>query len=267
MRPGAVYVRPSRSIITNIAALGLSSNLQFALDAGDADSYDAGVQTDKWLDLSGNGQDFFLGSGTGADAADPTINGTAGALSSANYFSFDGGDRFTYDAANETWMENLHKDNATGSFCGWGYFPTTGAEGLLGTANTSDADGAFLGKSSADKLNWTVRGASAGVLSLVSTAAFNLNAWNFFGFGINEATGASGADLIVNGTSQSFTSTYSSPSASAATRAFGVGARTGAGNAPLLNGGRLAMVAAWSTRLTSAQLLGVFDATRRRFGI
>lgn len=164
-------------------------------------------------------------------------------------------------------MEGLHKDNASASFVGWAYFPSSGAEGIIGTANAADADGAHLSKATGNALNWGVRGSSATALSLVSTAKFNLAEWNFFGVGINEATGANGADLVVNGVAQSFTSTYSSPSASAATRALGLAARNGAGLAAMQNGGRIAMVAGRSSRLTAAQLLAIDQATRRRFGV
>jgi hypothetical protein len=58
-RGDAVYI---------ICRLGLVTNCKLVLDAGEASSYTSGQS---WLDLSGNGYDFFLGSTSGAAANDP----------------------------------------------------------------------------------------------------------------------------------------------------------------------------------------------------
>lgn len=101
------------SLIDIIKGFDLTSGLQLCLDAGDIDSYPgSGI---KWLDTSGNGYDFNLGDGSTATTY-PTFNGSAGALSKNEFFSFDGGDYFSYDSANETWMDQLHNDGAVVSF-------------------------------------------------------------------------------------------------------------------------------------------------------
>src|SRR5688572_16443964 len=48
----------TNNLYQEIQGLGLTTGLQFSLDAGSADSYTSGQS---WLDLSGNGQDFFRG--------------------------------------------------------------------------------------------------------------------------------------------------------------------------------------------------------------
>ena len=62
-------------LIDYIGELSLNSNLVLCLDAGDANSYTSGQ---KWLDRSGNGYDFFLGTTDSVQASDPTFNGTPG---------------------------------------------------------------------------------------------------------------------------------------------------------------------------------------------
>jgi len=102
------------TLIDAITTAGLTSGLQLALDAGDTNSYSGSGQS--WLDTSGNGYDFFRGITGGANSDDPTFNGTSGGISINEYWSFDGDDFFIYDSANETWMNNLHKNNAQWSW-------------------------------------------------------------------------------------------------------------------------------------------------------
>src|SRR5688572_10725967 len=110
------------TLLTILNGLGLTANLKLCLDAGD--NLSAPAAATSWLDRSGNGYDFFRGTTSGADATDPTFNGTPGELSAAEYWSFDGGDFFRYDTTNETWMQNLHKNNALLSFFCWLYLPS-----------------------------------------------------------------------------------------------------------------------------------------------
>ena len=96
-------------LITTIRRCGLTTGLKLCLDKGDANSYASGQS---WLDVSGNGYDFFLGATGGAEASDPTSNGTAGGRSPEEYWSFDGVQFFRLASANPTWVNNFHKDNA-----------------------------------------------------------------------------------------------------------------------------------------------------------
>lgn len=89
-----------------LTTLGLTTNLKLVLDAGDVDSYPGNGQ--KWLDRAGGGYDFFIGADGTASSTDPTFNGNVG-NQATEYFSTDGGDYFTYDSANETWIKALGK--------------------------------------------------------------------------------------------------------------------------------------------------------------
>lgn len=252
-----------RDIKEIIDGLGIGSSLKLALDAGDSSSYTSGQS---WLDLSGGGYDFFLGSTSGSDATDPTFNGSAGGLSSAEYFSSDGADIFTYDSANETWMENLHKASAAYSFAVWFYPASIAATiSLLRTRNTGvtvGVDFQIIGGSGRPQVvvgNGTVsqcfNPASVGG---TTTAA----AWNFFGCGVNVSSGAQ--TFQRNGTQATNTSAaYTSPSAGASARTMAMGITN-----IWPSGARIGMFAAWEgTDLTAAQLMQIYTATRGRYGV
>lgn len=102
------------SLINELRNVGLTDGLKLCLDAGDINSYDGTSQT--WKDLSGNGSDFYRGSGSGTDGADPTFNGKAGGLSANEYFSFDGGDYFTAVNTNPQWLKDIFRVGSAAVF-------------------------------------------------------------------------------------------------------------------------------------------------------
>lgn len=245
--------------------LGLATNLRLCLDAGDAASYTSGQ---KWLDTSGNGYDFFLGLDGSATATDPTFNGTAGGLSSAEYFSFDGADYFTYDTTNETWMENLHKDNAIFTFMAWVYIGAQGSsQGLFGNnAATNTNIGIVWQVASSNVQALTVTNGTAASMLQTSSTTVPAGSWLCLGASLNEATGAGGIIWFQNGVTNTDTSTYTSPSASGATFTSAIGSR-GNANGILTNNSRMAMFMAWEAALSLSQMTAFYNATRGRFGI
>ena len=260
-----LFNKPNRTLIDTIRNLGLADNLKLCLDAGDVVSYASGQS---WLDRSGNGHDFFLGADGSATATDPTFNGIAGNKSSNEYFSFDGGDYFTYDTTNETWMENIHKDNAIFTICAWVYFAAAGDTGtIFGDRGAAAGNTGFIfRKAVGDVLAFNVQNAGAAVLAL-STVGTVPTGWTFAAISFNEATGANGASLIVNTTEELFTSTYSSPSAGAASFTMQIAA---GGNVAgvFVNNARLGGLMAWEgTALTMAQIMTIYQATRGRYGV
>jgi len=102
------------SLINEIKNEGLESGLKLCLDAGDINSWPGSGQL--WKDLSGNGNHFYLGGGSGADGADPTFNGTPGGLSQNEYFSVAGGDYFTLAQANPQWVKDLFRVGSASFF-------------------------------------------------------------------------------------------------------------------------------------------------------
>lgn len=251
----------------NIQAGSLTSNLQLVLDAGDSSSYSSGQ---KWLDLSGNGYDFHLGAGSSASSDDPTFNGSAGGLSRNNYFSFDGGDVFTYDSSNETWMDNLHKNNATFTIAGWFYTSTTNDDHVL--FGTGAATTGIVVKAHGDgTVRINVYNGSSSELEITTSDAMSDEAYHFFALSLDEAGGSSGSFFYLDGdymqvsSADTFNGAYSSPSSDAAST-MEIGGRPGSGSPDeLLSGDRIAGFMAWSTNLSKANLDTLYASTKVRF--
>lgn len=249
--------------------LGLSGGLKLCLDGGDSVSLPAGSAT--WNDLSGNAHHFNRGSGSGSDAADPSINGTAGQLVAGNYLGFDGGDYLTLAAANPTWVNNIHKDNAAFTLLAWLYVDTTtGAErGLAGTNGWNGASGGtgfgWQLNNSTNGIQFFVMNAGAFPFNSVSTLVPNQDAWSCVGISINES-GNSRVHFL-NGEVSSGSATYSSPASGDATYTMQIAAR---GNAAGIidSGSRFAGFCAWEGRaLSVAEMRAFYQATRGRFGL
>lgn len=261
--------RPSAAFADIVGWLALSTNLKLCLDAGASDSFTSGQ---KWLDVSGNGHDFFRGTDGSAQASDPSFSGTAGNLSANEYFSFDGGDYFTYDATNETWMTNLHKDNAVWTWICW--FWSSGdssGSGLIGSNGASGAattgPGFLLQRTGGgfNLLQLRVTAASTLVLQAASSASMTTGAWNFLAVSIDE--GAATGALVVNNTTTNFTSTYASPSTAGAAHTLQIGSRGNAAN-PAANTDRMAIVAMWEgVALNASQLSDLRLLSRQRYGV
>ena len=258
---------PRHDMLTVVRNLGLSNGLQLCLDAGHEDSLPSG--STKWLDLSGNGYDFLRGTTTGADPTDPTINGTAGARSTGEYLSFDGGDYLLYDTSNETWMQNVHKDNAIYTFATW-YYPGIAGAGarVWGTGDNADSTGFRAFTNPDDSWGFNVRSDAGGGVSVYALggSVLNVAAWNFIAISVNEPGGQ--AVIVTNDNfAEDGSAAYSSPSASAfSTYTMQIGASGAAGQ--LSNGSRLASFCAWEgVALSLDQIRAMHLATRGKFGV
>lgn len=259
-----------------IGYLGLGTNLEFCLDAADINSYSGSGQT--WTDLSGNGYNFLRGTTSGAEATDPTFNGTAGDLRSGTYWSLDGGDRFTLGQSNPAWVNNLHKNNAAFTLMFWIYAKTTGAittQELFTTRTnpvTETGFAIYFGYDAAEgtiNVQVTNAGSNAYLQGTIAEAVtVNDSAWNFVALSLDESVGVGGTLFQVNadGFVDNASSTYSSPSAGSASQTATLGADV-TPNYPMRNGSRYAVACAWSRALTAAEIDSFFQATRQRFGI
>lgn len=257
------------TLLRTLQDLGVATNLELCLDAGDYASYPgSGYQL---LDTSGNDYDFNFGADGGPDTDNPTFNGTAGALTRNEYLSFDGGDFLTGASANPTWIENLHKDGAAFTFVMWKY--ATSASGWsFGTgANTTSKVGVALAVSEASGGSITLNvsnGSGSGYaaqLGTTSPTTAALNQWVMWAVSFDEAAGI--RLWRVNGEAGGDGSiTYSSPSAAAATHTMQIGTR-GDSLAPLPAGSRMAQFMGWSRALSAAELSDIYTKTRTRFGV
>lgn len=265
--PAGVCGAPNRgSLIEIIQRLSLTSDLKLCLDAGDPASYNPNVQTAKWLDVSGNGYDFYRGSSGAGDAAEPTFNGSAGGLSSAEYFSFDGGDYFSYDSSNETWMNTLHNDGAIWSAFAMVHLPSTSIINLFVTGGVGTYYGAGFGLNT-NTLRYSVTTPATGENANASTGATTTSAWGPLGYGLSENGGASGSSYIITGGA---TGTWNAANTLVSSNTPGpatIGASALKNNL-LPSGSRLACLAVWQgTALTTGNLSDIYNAIKGRFGL
>lgn len=239
--------------------LSLTANLVVCLDAGDGACYDGSSQT--WTDRVG-GNNYFLGTTSGSDATDPTFNGSAGSASSGEYFSFDGGDFFKYTAAH-TFADTWHRNNGAFSILAVVY---TGSSKAAST-RIFDTMGALSAKGVAFEILSTrvlrFRHAYDNTPTMETrdgTATVSTSSWNFVAVAYDEATPT--VDIVTNSTAE----TPSAPTASTATGVPGASPRIGSYNDtpsnPFESGERLAMLAVFSSKLTTTQLGNIYTALK-----
>lgn len=257
----------NRTFLQVIADLGLSTGLRLCLDAGDSNSIASGAGT-KWLDVSGGGYDFFRGTTSGADATDPTFVGTPGKRSAKEFWAFDGGDWFTYDSANEAWMNNLHKAGAIFSVAGWVYITALGGTHVIYGTNAFSTSfiGSGINVRSTNALRYSVTNGIGSLPTLLSTAIVQLG-WNFVACAVDDVAGTGVTQ--VNGTQESFAFNLVTPSAAAATYTMEItNGGSGAAIFPEPAGAQLGGVMMWEPlALTTAQLMSLFTTTRSRYGV
>jgi hypothetical protein len=255
-------------MIEAINSLGLNTGLKLCLDAGDINSYSGSGQ--KWLDTSGNGYDFDFGASGSVEGVDPTFSGTAGRQSASEYINFADGDYMEYDTSNETWMNNLHKNNALFTIATWAFVPTINDTVCIicgdNGGNTTDIGISLFVRQSTSVLALNVnRGTSGSNALTLSGSAVNINAWNFLALSLDEA--GNSATMQVNGTQTSHSATYSSPSASNASYTFRL-ADDGDASIAAQAGFRLANFSAWeSVALSATAVDNLYQATRSKFGL
>jgi hypothetical protein len=258
------FHKKGTSLINVIRNLGLTSGLKLCLDAGDTNSYSGSGQS--WLDLSGNGYDFFRGTSGSSQSSDPTFNGVSGRGSSSEYWSFDGADLFTYDSSNETWMNNMHKNNAKFTITSWFRFGTDGGQGLCGNLDVSGGNtlGWECNIGTLELFGFTVyNGAGSGGMDMYTTDDVSIGSWLFGAITVDEAAGT--GYVQINGTQESRTTTYTLPSSSNSTTTMRIGDN---GVAKLSNGSRMASISIWEGVSLSAQnLMDIYNLTRVKFGI
>ncbi len=265
---GLIISQGNYSALAAIQTLGLTTGLQLCLDAGDAASYASGQV---WSDVSGNGYHFNRGTGSGADAADPTFNGTAGNMSSSEFWSFDGGDYFTLGQANPTWVNNLHKDSAKFAMAGWLWQPSGAANNYQVFSTVDTDDGcmeAWVGALSG-RPRIAIYTDTGTALNVQSTLTIEFDAWNFVAFILDEALGANGLVFVANEQTESATSTYSSPVTSISNNAATIGRSLNVVSGdPIINvsGARTAIFNAWEGTIPSAaDMLAFYNLTAPRF--
>jgi hypothetical protein len=256
---------PSRTNFMNTAyALGLAGNLKICLDFGDAGCYSGSGQNVN--DLSANAHHFYRGPTSGAEGRDPTFNGTAGTLSSSEYFSQTGTQGLSLQSGtNPAWVHNLHKDNAKFTFITWITGPDYGFFSYL-LCSGQLVPGVTWGRTSAELFTTRVFGDAGSTVNIQSTGSVPLTGWVCMAVSLDEAVGANGQIHFINGSVNLLTSTYSSPSTADAGQVLTLGgANFSAGNN---HSGNIAGFLIYEgVALSQAQLYAFYNATRWRFGV
>lgn len=269
---GLIGGRQSISLYDAIIAADLTTDLQVVLDAGDAQSYTLGQQ---WLDRSGHGHHFFLGTDGSATISDPTFNGSIGGLSLNEYWSFDSGDFFRYvgGATLEPWMQTIHKSGATFS---WFiiFYPASPVGSAIWSFRRSIAPSyGALSQLIASTGVWTftcLHGAGD-AFRATSDAPLSFGQWNAIGGSIIENGGnvsflwRNGAYDQVN-SENTFSVSYTTPE-SGNTNRFDIGGGV-PGDGPLPDGSRYACFAMWQgTAWDKSKFDLLFNLMRARFGL
>lgn len=260
---GSPFAYQPGTMLSAIERLGLTSGLQICLDASDINSYSGAGQS--WLDTSGNAYDFFRGTTSASQSTDPTFNGSAGAQSSSEYWSFDGGDFFTLNQSNPAWVNNIHKNNAAVTLAAWVYPGSLGADQGLGGTSSLSAVPSF---------NWLIQDdgrVGVNVLNETTityehdtTQTISAGAWSFVAMALDEAGNAGRAQ--VNSVAEAFSCTYGAPSSASAGNVLQVAAQGLSADGALRSGGRMAATMMWNAALSATQLSDLYNATKAKFG-
>jgi hypothetical protein len=267
----------SKTVLQAITDLGLTTNLQLCLDAGDANSYTSG---NSWLDVSGNGYNFFLGSeGDSASTGDePLFVGSAGDRTS--YFEFVNGDEFfrqnpasaNFRPISDSW----HKADALFQLMFGQYIidrTSTPGGTMFGTAGSGAPRIGIRLEHEVNETNvLTIRAGTQGTGNFNSGSAMPTGAWTIWFLGVDEATGSGASSFKVNDAADyTFDATCGGTpgniacSSATSTYPFEIG---GAGGAELFDmpGTRWSFCAAWSgTILTSANRTALNTELQKRF--
>jgi|GEM_PF-3159059 hypothetical protein len=258
------------SFLGDLTTLGHAGILDMCLDAGSIDSYDGSAQS--WLDLAGGGYDVFRGADGSSASDDPTFNasGTAGDLSSTEWFSVDGGDYFAYDTTNEAFMDAWHKALADFTILFWVYQPAAWTGGaFFGTCSTSTEIGLIIQAAGTDQFQFLIADGAV-ELNINSDAHGQGTGWHMWGWSIYEAGGTGFAvcddQYWQVSSANTFTDSYDSPSSSASTDIMSLMA-SGSGASKMPTGWRIGGFFAFSSALTKAQTDAIFNATKGRWGL
>mgnify|MGYP003288471999 CR=1 FL=1 len=251
----------------------------FELDAGLSASYGGSGQTFAHIvtapadESAQTAYDFYRGATSGSEGSDPTFNGSAGANSANEYFSFDGGDYLTLAGSNTTFINSLHKENAAFTWYGFlktgdltagsGYFGTisTGGASIIGISIDSNGSGQFiLTVNKADGSQALNPVTSGGFLSANTKYMLAVSYDEASGAGLFYRDGASGKGVVA------ITGAYSSPGTASATYTAQMMALGNAGS-PAPSGSRLWRTGMFNRALTEAQLDALFERHKAKLGL
>jgi hypothetical protein len=220
------------------------SGLVLALDAGNTKSYNAGISTTTWTDLSGNGNTGTL------------TNGPTYSISNGGSIAFDGvndyADFFAPSLGTTTTVEmwvNLGASYSGGMFFGWLRYDVYCGSGNLGynTANAGDLYG--------------ISSATVSSLGLV-------NNWKHYVFEMRSDVSYTNNKIYINTISQSLSQQLGSENAANRTFNNGNGRISGWRDNTLYPiSMNCASFKVYNRALTAAEIQQNFNATKSRYGL
>ncbi len=249
--------------IGDITTGGLLTGLQLCLDAGHIDSYGGSGQT--WADQSGNGYDM-------AGQNTVTFNGTAGNLSSSEYWSFDGSDFFAESAAHG-WDDNLSNDGIKFTLATWVYLTQAGDEkGFCGNVSAVGQDGiTWHIATDSPSGHMQFQQTHGSTLTKRTDSVLGFNGWKFIALSVDENGGASAGFFYKNGaydqsgSADTWNPNY--PSVGTA-NGFAIASKRTSSSGPLPSGSRMAGFMAWTgVALSKANLDTLYNLQKTRFGL
>jgi hypothetical protein len=265
---------PDTKLVGILGQLGLLTSLQWVVDFGDSDSISATDQQTLGTIPSG-GIVFTRGPNSSVDAQrDGTFVGTLGKQSSGEYLSVNGTTVLPLGrvaSPRATWSDNAHKNSALFTFAGWFYrdAAASGAwffyTGGFSAGSPGINIGATLDGDPDPNCPYLEVGNSSGgfAASLVAdTLTVPKGSAMFVALSADEASGS--FVFQINGSQQTVSATYSSPSSSTAALTE---ANVSAGNNENTNTGRVYNAAWWSRALSASELLGLYNADKSKFGL
>ena len=260
---------------TFLATLGATDNLEAAWLPGYLLSYQTGkgrlygnAVVSPASGAYANHYEMVLGENL-ADLNPPSYTGTPGDASSGEYLGFDGSAIFRLAATPTTFLQSLAKDNAAFSFL-IAYYHATGvaaSQHLFGTQNAASRDGIQLrindiGWNTPELFVWNASGIA---VSKTHTGGALAAGWHIIGISVDEATAA--GHFIVDGSTDSFTSTYTSPTTNNPTTLSIGGANGVASNSPLNTGTRVGDVIMWNAAIGSTALTAASAVLETKYGV
>lgn len=249
----------------------ITDGLQLHLDAGAILSVPnvAGYQV--WLDLSGNNFHFVRGTGTTAEANDPTFNGTPGGMSANEYWLFDGNDFFDAQAAfSGSILRTMGRRDQPFTIENYWWFadPTTDVQ-LIGTGNATS-------NPNQNGLYWEWAGVAtsrvgfrvtSGGTSLTGSATNGAATGTWYQTAITGQMNGSTGYFVQNGVQNGTFSANTGWTSGDSSVACSIGRRRLDAAFRPPNGTRVAIIRVYNRALTVDELARNFQVTRARFGI
>lgn len=251
------------SLLDIISEANLATGLLVALDAGDLASYDGTSQT--WNNLViGAGTSFTRGVNATASNDDPTFNGTPGARTENEYFSFDGNDLFrevTAGWGDDEFLGAAAKVTVLAVWRG----PGSNTLSLLSSCACNSAQitpgVAFFRQSNTRRLAVFQEALSGNGQQVTSVANFNLDQWSFSATSMDANGGTTDVRHRLDTTVEEYPNEPMPYTTQPAETPATIGA-FGSGQNQAQNNTRIAMLAVWQRALTAAELALVYDAIK-----